>query len=147
MNFSSSKNFFTRNFSKGFYNNKFSFKMMNCNFNSSRFLINMNNKFYTTSLSVLNDSCTLKSKMLPSLMNSCGTTMLAADFCNIEDGVLNLLSGNGKFLFLFLYFNNFLLNGSDYSVLNDLLLNRDGKILNKTAKCLQMVRLLDNGLQ
>ena len=93
MNFSYSKNYFKKSFSSGFFNNKFSFKMLNTTLNSKRFCVGVLNKCYSTNLSMLNQSNDLKSKILPSLINGCGTTMLSQEFLNIEDGVLCLLGG------------------------------------------------------
>lgn len=97
MNFSYSKNYFFKSFSSGFYNNKFSFKMLNTNLNSKKFCISVLNKCFSTSLNLLNQSNALKSRILPSLINGCGTTMISQEFLNIEDGVLSLLVGKNKF--------------------------------------------------
>jgi hypothetical protein len=45
---------------------------------------------------MLNQSNALKSRILPSLINGCGTTMISQEFLNIEDGVLSLLVGMNK---------------------------------------------------
>ncbi len=96
MNFSYSKNFFSKSFSSGFFNNKFSFKMINNPLNSKKLCVNVLNKCYSTNISVLNQSNVLKSKILPSLMSGSGTTTTPQEVLNIEDGILNLLGGNGK---------------------------------------------------
>jgi len=142
MNFSYSKNFFFKSFSSGFYNNKFSFKILNSQLNSKKFCVNVLNKCYSTNLNVLNNSNALKAKILPSLMNGCGTSMISAEFINVEDGVISLLGGNSKNYFNYKSINKI---KADNLILNEYLLTRDGKILNN-SKCLQMVRSWDNGV-
>jgi hypothetical protein len=96
MNFSYSKNYFFKSFSSGFYNNKFSFRMLNSPINSKKFCVNVLNKCYSTNLSVLNQSNALKAKILPSLMNGSGTSMISSEFVSVEDGVISLLGVNSK---------------------------------------------------
>ncbi len=99
MNFSYSKNFFNKSFSSGFYNNKFSFKMFHTPINSKKLCINILNKFYSTNLNVLNQSNALRAKILPSLMNGCGTSMISPEFLSVEDGLISLLGANSKNFF------------------------------------------------
>lgn len=96
MNFSYSKNFFFKSFSSGFYNNKFSFKMLNTPINSKKFCVSVLNKCHSTNMNVLNNSNALKAKILPSLMSGCGTAMISPEFISVEDGVISILGGNSK---------------------------------------------------
>ena len=72
MNFSHSKNFFSKNFSSNFYNNKFSFKMFNTKINSNKLLINFQNKLYTTNVNVLKTSDQFKSELIPFTIRGSG---------------------------------------------------------------------------
>lgn len=85
MNFQGSRSFMKntfRNMNKGFFNNKFSFRMCNTKLNSNFFYSLINNKFHIMNINFINSCTTLKSnvvvsKSLMSQTNDC--TSLGTD--------------------------------------------------------------------
>lgn len=95
MNFSYSKNFVFRNFSKGFMNNKFSFNMLKTSTNSVKFCNYFSGKMYSININLLNNCNAMKVNMMsPQMMSS--TAVVASDTICSEDGLVNFITGNGK---------------------------------------------------
>lgn len=95
MNYSSYsfRNSFYRNFSKSFFNNKFSLNMLKSNTNSQRFMTVFSNKYYMTKINFENFS-SMKSGLVMS--NSVGSALSIGDILNAEEAAVGLVSVDGK---------------------------------------------------
>ena len=95
MNYSSYsfRNSFYRNFTKSFFNNKFSLNMLKSNTNSQRFMTVFSNKYYMTKINFENFS-SMKSGLVMS--NSVGSALSIGDILNAEEAAVGLVSADGK---------------------------------------------------
>ncbi len=95
MNYSSYsfRNCFYRNFSKSFFNNKFSLNMLKSNTNSQRFMTVFSNKYYMTKINFENFS-SIKSGLVMS--QSVSSALSIGDVTNAEDAAVGLVSIDGK---------------------------------------------------